>query len=176
MCLLLLIDSHCLLYLKTIAVVDDRQSILTIDMSYLCIYNTYILKRNVKQKQVFGMCMLSSWIFDTKKQPCHTQPSQKHTPTTSLRCWEGIRHTSTATLALNVHILRNGMLFHLVDSSCFCMCFFPWQKNHEFSLEIYTMFSSPSADDALPDKDDKGRRCRVSVSYMPRISVGRKLV
>lgn len=29
MCLLLLIDSHCLLYLKTIAVVDDRQSILT---------------------------------------------------------------------------------------------------------------------------------------------------
>ena len=175
MCLLLLIDSHCLLYLKTIAVVDDRQSILThmtIDMSYLCIYSTYILKGMLTHKQVFGMCMLSSWISDTKKQPCHTQPSQKHPPTTSLRCWEGIRHTSTATLALNVHILRNGMLFHLVDSSCFCMCFFPWQKNHEFSLEIYTMFSSPT------DKDDKGRRCtsRVSVSYMPRISVGRKLV
>ena len=34
---------------------------------------------------------------------------------TNLLCWEGIRHTPTATLALNVHILHNGMLFHLIS-------------------------------------------------------------
>ncbi len=41
--------------------------------------------------------------------------TQKNLPLFHLLCWEGIRHTPTATLALNVHILHNGMLFHLVS-------------------------------------------------------------